>query len=43
MLQLRCAAQNYEWGKRAEDSEVAKLARANGSEVDDAKPFAELW
>ncbi|PNW87389.1 hypothetical protein CHLRE_02g147650v5 [Chlamydomonas reinhardtii] len=43
MLQLRCAAQNYDWGRKYQDSEVAKLAHANGNEVDESKPFAELW
>ncbi|KAG2437253.1 hypothetical protein HXX76_005916 [Chlamydomonas incerta] len=43
MLQLRCAAQNYDWGRNYQDSEVAKLARANGNDVDESKPFAELW
>ncbi|EFJ44150.1 hypothetical protein VOLCADRAFT_65163 [Volvox carteri f. nagariensis] len=43
MLQLRCAAQNYDWGRKASESEVAKLAQANGSAIDESKPFAELW
>ncbi len=43
MLPLRCSAQNYEWGKPAGESEVAKLAQANGSKIDESKPFAELW
>ncbi|MEW5298175.1 MAG: hypothetical protein WDW36_001327 [Sanguina aurantia] len=43
MLPLRCQAQNYEWGRRAAESEVAQLAKANGSEIDESKLYAELW
>lgn len=43
MLKLRCAAQNYDWGRAASESEVAQLALANGSEIDTTKQFAELW
>lgn len=43
MLPLRCLAQNYEWGRDASSSEVAQLAKANGSDIDASKPFAELW
>lgn len=43
MLRLQCFAQNYEWGRTAEESEVASLAKANGNDIDASKPFAELW
>lgn len=43
MLSLQVPAQNYAWGRSAETSEVASLAQANGSSIDPAKPFAELW
>eukprot|EP00803_Ostreobium_quekettii_P002277 evm.model.scf_18.10 EVM.evm.TU.scf_18.10 scf_18:66555-69588(-) len=43
MLRLRCRAQNYAWGRLAEDSEVARLCEANGTPVDGSKPYAELW
>mmetsp|Transcript_16132 Transcript_16132/g.34912 ORF Transcript_16132/g.34912 Transcript_16132/m.34912 type:complete len:460 (-) Transcript_16132:866-2245(-) len=43
MLPLRCSAQNYEWGRPAASSEVAKLAQANGNTIDESKTFAELW
>ncbi|KIY92119.1 mannose-6-phosphate isomerase [Monoraphidium neglectum] len=43
MLALQCPAQNYAWGRPADKSEVAQLAKANGVAIDDTKPFAELW
>eukprot|EP00798_Chlamydomonas_sp_ICE-L_P007541 gene7541-690_t len=43
MLPIQCSVQNYDWGKEAQFSEVAKIARANGLEIDETKPFAELW
>ncbi|GIL59093.1 hypothetical protein Vafri_14039 [Volvox africanus] len=43
MLRLSCAAQNYDWGRKADASEVAQLAKANGNAIDESKPFAELW
>lgn len=43
MLALQCAAQNYDWGRKAQDSEVAQLAKLNGTVVDETKPYAELW
>lgn len=36
--------QNYDWGKLGSQSIVAQLARSgNGLEVDESKPYAELW
>eukprot|EP00798_Chlamydomonas_sp_ICE-L_P023181 gene23181-30393_t len=43
MLPIQCSVKNYDWGKDAQFSEVAKIARANGLEIDESKPFAELW
>ncbi|KAI8467236.1 MAG: mannose-6-phosphate isomerase [Monoraphidium minutum] len=43
MLALQCPAQNYAWGRPAEKSEVAQLAKSNGVDIDESKPFAELW
>ncbi|CAI4224082.1 unnamed protein product [Auanema sp. JU1783] len=44
MFKLTCRSQNYAWGKLAADSEVAKITRnGNHSDVDDSKPYAELW
>lgn len=51
MLPLRCAVQEYAWGKPAATSVVARLARANhepqldhlGNDDGDDRRFAELW
>ena len=44
MLKLKCAVQNYGWGKVGSASEVAKLCAADGgSAIDEAQPYAELW
>ncbi|CAL5220012.1 g1957 [Coccomyxa viridis] len=49
MLQLRCPAQNYAWGRKAGrnngkiGSTVAALVEGAGGEVDNEKPYAELW
>jgi mannose-6-phosphate isomerase len=44
MLRLHCVAQNYAWGRLADQSEVAKLhSSGTGSIVETAKPYAELW
>ncbi|EFN52038.1 hypothetical protein CHLNCDRAFT_139231 [Chlorella variabilis] len=40
---LACSAQNYAWGRHHEDSEVAQLVAASGRQVDESKPYAELW
>ncbi|KAK9927843.1 hypothetical protein M0R45_025009 [Rubus argutus] len=41
---LRCSVQNYDWGKRGPDSEVARLYASNSdSEIDPEKPYAEFW
>lgn len=42
-LKLKCVVQHYAWGRRAEDSEVAKLCQGAGQPIDVSKPFAELW
>ncbi|GMT03433.1 hypothetical protein PENTCL1PPCAC_25607, partial [Pristionchus entomophagus] len=45
MLKLKCGAQQYAWGKKGEESQVAHLL-VNGehlTEVDKEKPYAELW
>ena len=34
---------SYEWGKQGKTSAAAKYAAATGFEVDDNKPYAELW
>jgi len=44
LVQLRCAHQNYAWGKGGERSLVARLMPACSSEaVDAAAKYAELW
>mmetsp|Transcript_31017 Transcript_31017/g.77707 ORF Transcript_31017/g.77707 Transcript_31017/m.77707 type:complete len:468 (-) Transcript_31017:374-1777(-) len=43
IIALRCAAQNYAWGRLAEDSEVAGLVAAAGGSVDGERRYAELW
>ena len=45
LLKLKCAVQNYAWGKKGTDSEVAKLYASGDAdaEVSEEKPYAELW
>ncbi|XP_019616439.1 PREDICTED: mannose-6-phosphate isomerase-like [Branchiostoma belcheri] len=42
---LKCAVQQYAWGKVGSDSEVAKLSASNDSNfvVDNSATYAELW
>lgn len=44
---LRCSVQNYDWGKKGEESTVANLYGMNSKlgpeEVDAAGPYAEFW
>ncbi|KAG8090195.1 hypothetical protein GUJ93_ZPchr0011g27974 [Zizania palustris] len=41
VLRLRGAVQHYEWGRRGDDSLVARLA--GGGDDGDRRPYAELW
>jgi len=43
IYKLKCACQNYDWGKFANDSLVATALRKNGENVDDKKKYAEYW
>ena len=43
IYKLKCACQNYDWGKYANDSLVATALRKNGETVDDKKRYAEYW
>jgi len=43
LFPLVCAVQNYAWGKVGLWSSVAQLVAAGGVEVDQEKPYAELW
>ncbi|KAG6493695.1 hypothetical protein ZIOFF_048689 [Zingiber officinale] len=43
-LRLRCAVQNYDWGRFGEESAVARLFERNsGAEVELERPYAEFW
>ncbi|XP_047955807.1 mannose-6-phosphate isomerase 1-like [Salvia hispanica] len=44
IVRLKCSVQNYDWGKRGDESAVARLyAKNSGEEVIGAEPYAELW
>lgn len=44
MLNLKCVAQNYAWGKIGSESLVGRIAKCNAPEENiDGKPFAEFW
>ena len=44
-MELKCAIQTYDWGKRGIDSIVATLMKSANSDfiLDEKKPYAELW
>ncbi|XP_075229900.1 mannose phosphate isomerase isoform X2 [Lycorma delicatula] len=44
-MMLYCFVQNYHWGKKGRNSEVALLAEGNRTDlqIDEEKPYAELW
>ncbi|XP_054266570.1 mannose-6-phosphate isomerase-like isoform X1 [Macrosteles quadrilineatus] len=44
-MELNCYLQKYDWGKVGEESEAARLAKANNVafEIDSRTPYAELW
>ena len=43
IYKLKCACQNYEWGKHANNSLVAKALRKHGEKIDENKKYAEYW
>eukprot|EP00794_Sanderia_malayensis_P011164 gene11164-12337_t len=44
IFRLKCAVQNYAWGKIGENSIVANLATCDREfKVEDEQPYAELW
>ena len=43
IYKLKCACQNYDWGKYANDSLVATALRKNGETVEEKKRYAEYW
>ncbi|KAL5546523.1 hypothetical protein UlMin_006210 [Ulmus minor] len=41
---LRCFVQNYDWGRKGDDSQVAKFfPRKSDSEIEPEKAYAEFW
>lgn len=41
---LHCSVQNYDWGRKCDNSQVARLYALNsGSPIDPEKPYAEFW
>jgi len=44
-MELVCVSQNYAWGKVGSASTVAKLLKTSSqiSQIDESKPYAELW
>jgi mannose-6-phosphate isomerase len=40
MLKIKCATQNYEWGKIGSNSKVFQLASKQGESCDESKPYA---
>lgn len=44
MVELVGVPQNYDWGIQGRQSLVASLHKSNtGVEIDEGKPYAELW
>jgi len=45
IMELKCAMQQYAWGKYGRNSEVALLNSSGNPDfvIDDAMPYAELW
>lgn len=42
-LKLNCVAQNYDWGRIGEQSEVGRLYSLQSNSCVEEKPYAELW
>lgn len=44
-MELKCAVQQYEWGKIGHDSEVANLAAGNDDnfKISNSISYAEIW
>lgn len=43
-MELKCAVQNYEWGKLGSDSKVAQLLGSDPDfQISEKTPYAELW
>ena len=43
MLSLSCSTQQYDWGKRGDDSVVGQLLKKADSTITLNGPYAELW
>ncbi|GAA0184242.1 isomerase [Lithospermum erythrorhizon] len=44
IVRLKCSVKNYDWGKRGDESGVARLYGLNrGVEIEEDKPYAEFW
>lgn len=43
-MELKCAIQNYDWGKTGLESLVARIAQTNmGIDICEHEPYAEFW
>lgn len=44
-MELKCAVQTYDWGKRGINSVVADLMKTANADfiLDEQKPYSELW
>ncbi|GAA5815451.1 hypothetical protein MFLAVUS_008961 [Mucor flavus] len=43
IYRLQCNTQSYDWGKLGDVSKAATYAKASGTTVDNATPYAEFW
>ncbi|GAA5796239.1 hypothetical protein HPULCUR_001609 [Helicostylum pulchrum] len=43
IYRLQCKTQSYDWGKLGDVSKAATYAKASGTTVDNATPYAEFW
>ncbi|KAK5170189.1 Mannose-6-phosphate isomerase [Saxophila tyrrhenica] len=43
LLRLQCGCNSYEWGKVGKDSAAARFAAATNLQIEEEKPYAELW
>ncbi|KZO93783.1 mannos-6-phosphate isomerase [Calocera viscosa TUFC12733] len=43
VFQLQAGVQSYDWGKLGSASKAAEFAATTGFQVDESKPYAELW
>ncbi|RPB18628.1 mannose-6-phosphate isomerase [Terfezia boudieri ATCC MYA-4762] len=43
LYRLQCGANSYDWGKVGSDSAAARFAAATNFQIEEDKPYAELW